>query len=56
MLVPLSSEDALLGVLVVSVLERPHRLRPSPDLRRRRPRSRTAAWSTRSPIRRFTTN
>jgi diguanylate cyclase (GGDEF)-like protein len=32
MLVPLSTEDTLLGVLVVSVLERAHRLQPSPDL------------------------
>lgn len=30
--VPLAAEDALLGVLAVSVRERPDRLRPSPDL------------------------
>ncbi len=31
-MVPLSADDALLGLLAVSVLERPERLRPSPDL------------------------
>jgi diguanylate cyclase (GGDEF)-like protein len=32
MVVPLASEDALLGVLGVSVRQRPERLRPNPDL------------------------
>jgi diguanylate cyclase (GGDEF)-like protein len=32
MIVPLASEDSLLGVLAVSVRERPERLRPNPDL------------------------
>jgi diguanylate cyclase (GGDEF)-like protein len=32
MVVPLASEDALLGVLGVSVRDRPERLRPAPDL------------------------
>jgi diguanylate cyclase (GGDEF)-like protein len=31
-MVPLSSDDALLGLLAVSVLDRPDRLRPTPDL------------------------
>lgn len=32
MVVPLASEDSLLGMLAVSVRERPDRLRPTPDL------------------------
>ena len=59
--VPLATADALLGLLAVSVTERPERLKPGPDLLDRlsgvaAPRSRTARWSTRSPTRRCTTS
>jgi hypothetical protein len=62
--VPLTAPDSLLGLLIVSVTDDPDRLQPSHDLLDRlsgvaaqaTSPSRTAAWSTRSPIRPCTTS